>query len=407
MREHPIPQDVTGYKFHLVGSMTLKQFAELVAGVLLALAVYKSNLPVFFKWPLLLSCVGIGFLVAFVPFEERPLDHWIVAFVQALYKPTKFFWKRESSVPDAFNYRPSKKRQQEEFHADLSPVRHKKIKEFIQSIDNTNQTYDQWEQENDQRVAGILSSFDEIDVPKQVSQSSNTKKQQKPDLKVRVRKLQSPHQETSVFDQTSPQPLFQSKPPSQSKPPAQSEPKTESKPEATSQPQNDTASPQPTNKTTDINKFKPAKTKQKPKPKAKSQDKQEIQEQPTQTSGRNYRTNFKRDSETNYNHSAEAATGNRNLPFPSVPSQPNKLVGMVITPQEEMINDAIVEISNEQGQIVRAVKTNSLGQFFVSTSLTDGVYFIDVDKEGYNFPTQKLKLVGKIVDPLEIRAETN
>ncbi len=389
MREHPIPQDVTGYKFHLVGSMTLKQFAELVVGVLLALAVYKTNLPVFFKWPLLLSCVGVGFLVAFVPFEERPLDHWIVAFIQALYKPTKFFWKRESSVPDAFNYHPPKKRQQEEFHADLSPVRHKKIKEFIQSIDNTSQSYDQWEQKNNQRVAGILSSFDEIDVPKQISQSSASQKQQKPDLKVRVRKLQFPHQETGVFDQTDSQPLSQSLP------------------ETQLQPQNDSSTTQPTNKTTDINKFRPTKTKQKPKPTSKTKNKQETQEQPPQTSDRNYRTNFKQDSETNYNHSAEAATGNRNLPFPSVPSQPNKLVGMVITSQEEMIDDAIVEISNEQGQIVRAVKTNSLGQFFVSTSLTNGIYFIDIDKEGFNFPTQKLELIGKIVDPLEIKAETN
>ena len=34
MREHPIPQDITGYKFHIIGSMTLKQFLEIAIGVI-------------------------------------------------------------------------------------------------------------------------------------------------------------------------------------------------------------------------------------------------------------------------------------------------------------------------------------------------------------------------------------
>jgi hypothetical protein len=37
MKEHPIPQDITNYRFHIVGSMTLKQFGECAAGVIIAL----------------------------------------------------------------------------------------------------------------------------------------------------------------------------------------------------------------------------------------------------------------------------------------------------------------------------------------------------------------------------------
>ncbi len=379
MREHPIPQDVTGYRFHLIGSMTLKQFAELVVGVIMGLIVYKTNLPVFFKWPLLLSCVSLGFLVAFVPFEERPLDHWLLTFIKTLYKPTKFFWKRESSIPDAFDYQPPKKNKQPEVHADLSPARQKRIKEFIQSINTPTTTYDQWEQQNDQQVSAILSSFDEVDVPQQVSQSSVSKKGQKPNLKVRVRKMQPSNQQKNNDPDVS----------------TQSEDNSSF---SKSQDQNHQIKPTAT-------KEQKPQTEQPAKEVTSSPQTTEVQ--PEQSTDYSYRTNVTQKSEESYNHTAETATSNRNLPFPSAPSQPNKLVGMVITPQEDMLQNAIVEIRNNQGQVMRAVKTNSLGQFFISTPLTNGAYFIDVEKEGFNFPTQKLELSGKIMDPLEIRAETN
>ena len=41
MKQHPIPQDITGYKFHLIGAMTLKQFAEVAVGAIIAFIVLK------------------------------------------------------------------------------------------------------------------------------------------------------------------------------------------------------------------------------------------------------------------------------------------------------------------------------------------------------------------------------
>src|SRR3990170_2260575 len=101
MQEHPIPQDVTGYKFHIVGNMTLKQFAEVGAGVLVAVILYNTNLLSFIKWPLMMLSVGLGGMMAFVPIEERPLDHWIMTFFRRLYNPTKFYWRKDSAVPFA------------------------------------------------------------------------------------------------------------------------------------------------------------------------------------------------------------------------------------------------------------------------------------------------------------------
>jgi len=51
MEQHPIPQNITGYQFRLVGDMTLKQFAMLAGGIIVALLFYYSPFPAFFKFP--------------------------------------------------------------------------------------------------------------------------------------------------------------------------------------------------------------------------------------------------------------------------------------------------------------------------------------------------------------------
>ena len=45
MENHPIPQDVTGFQFRLIGSMTVKQFGYLSAGVIAAVIVFY--MPIF------------------------------------------------------------------------------------------------------------------------------------------------------------------------------------------------------------------------------------------------------------------------------------------------------------------------------------------------------------------------
>ena len=105
MKEHPIPQDITNYRFHIVGSMTLKQFGEVAIGVALAFFIYQTNLINIIKWPLIFLAFGGGLAAGFVPIEERPLSHWITTFLTILYKPTQFFWKRMYNIPPAFLFK--------------------------------------------------------------------------------------------------------------------------------------------------------------------------------------------------------------------------------------------------------------------------------------------------------------
>jgi len=104
MEQHPIPQDVTGYKFRLVGDMTLTQFLELAGGIIVGIIFYSLPLPFFFKYPLAILSVGLGVGLAFVPVQGRPMGQWILAFIKSIYSPTMYVWKKqEESNPQPQN----------------------------------------------------------------------------------------------------------------------------------------------------------------------------------------------------------------------------------------------------------------------------------------------------------------
>lgn len=110
-QQHPIPQQISSYQFRLVGNMTLKQFFQIAGGALLSLLIYASNLHPIIKWPLVILFALFGAALAFLPFEERPLEQWVIAFFRAVYSPTIFLWKRtkkptvffkeEAAMPEA------------------------------------------------------------------------------------------------------------------------------------------------------------------------------------------------------------------------------------------------------------------------------------------------------------------
>jgi hypothetical protein len=91
-QQHPIPQHISSYQFRLVGDMTLKQFFQLAGGFLVSLLFYASPLHPLIKWPIILLSALLGIALAFLPFQDRPLETWIIAFFKSIYSPTMFFW---------------------------------------------------------------------------------------------------------------------------------------------------------------------------------------------------------------------------------------------------------------------------------------------------------------------------
>lgn len=137
MQQHAIPQQITSYEFKLVGSMTLKQFFRAAAGIILAVLVNKSGLVFFVKWPLEAFFALGGLALAFLPYQDRPLELWIVAFLRSIYSPTVFLYKKKIDK-NWMNIDTAKVLAEEEKkkkNAEPLPMKNQeKVKEFIRSL---------------------------------------------------------------------------------------------------------------------------------------------------------------------------------------------------------------------------------------------------------------------------------
>ncbi len=415
MIEHPVPQNITEYQFHLIGNMTIKQFLILLVGVVLAFAFYSTNLLDIIKWPFIILIVGGAVALAFVPFEERTLDQWLVNFIRAIYRPTKFYWRRLAPTPDYFGYEKSTNQQAAPVVPTNQPQRQRQVSAYLSSIQSQNvlpkvaDPLDLFQDETD----NLTALFDSVDAASNVTPGKE-KPLEKPDLQVRARPLGSkrgivfstlPNTETSAKIQLSQQPqtpVFQGADPHQS-PVFTMEPLQKtvtSKNTKTILPTHPTGNA----RTTDVQQVSvqksdtealPVSTPEKPAPA------QTEENQPQQTQVKSYTNQTtKLQSET----AAIPIVFSKELPFPSLPDKPNLLLGMVHDSQKNIIPGAIVEILDTNGNTVRAMKTNNLGQFYISTPLKKGQYTIETEAQDQSFPIFSLEVNDTILDPVDIQA---
>ncbi|MCL5439149.1 MAG: PrgI family protein [Patescibacteria group bacterium] len=94
MENHPIPQDVTGFKFKLIGDMTVKQFAFLAGGVGLAFLFFYAPIFWLIKYSISLFSALLGVSLAFLPIEGRPLDIMFGNFLRALFSPNQYVYQK-------------------------------------------------------------------------------------------------------------------------------------------------------------------------------------------------------------------------------------------------------------------------------------------------------------------------
>ena len=94
MENHPIPQDVTGFKFKLIGSVTVKQFLYLLGFGILATICFVLGISPFIKYPLMALFAGIGVGLAFVPIEGRPMDTMISNFAKTIPAENRFIFRK-------------------------------------------------------------------------------------------------------------------------------------------------------------------------------------------------------------------------------------------------------------------------------------------------------------------------
>lgn len=92
------------------------------------------------------------------------------------------------------------------------------------------------------------------------------------------------------------------------------------------------------------------------------------------------------------------------LLVPRPPDVANILVGMTLTNKNAPLPNALIEVQDINGDIVRALKSNEKGQFYTATPLKNGIYKIIPEHSQYEFDIIKLELEGEILEPLKITA---
>lgn len=337
MEQHPVPQQISAYEFRLVGDMTLKQFAQVAIGCLIALAFYASKLPFYFKWPAIIVSGVSGVLMAFVPFQERPLQTWIIAFFKAVYSPTQFLWKKKAKKPEFLVFKPTPQVKKAAPTPQVVAGK-QKLTEYLATLPSQPTPLDQQEVK---RLEHLDSIFTSAQLPTSLTPTAKPLPEAGMPAGVKIRRLHGPLvvEEEGKYIGTKP------------------------------------AAPQPP--TVPREEIKPKFT-----PKIVPPVKRKREEKP-----------------------ATEAKFSQEISVPSAPTIPNVLVGMVLDPRGDIIEGAIMEIRDSEGNPVRAFRTSKLGQFMIATPLANGTYEIETEKEGYQFDLIKLSLTGKIVPPIEIRAK--
>lgn len=366
MQQHPVPQNVTSYQFRLIGDMTLKQFMELASGIILSIIFYYSHFLSYFKWPLVIGSALLGVALAFLPLQERPLDVWIKNFFKSIYAPTQYLWKKEEKIPDLLT---ESKAVVSKLPLEQPTTKDQAIlQEYLQSLpkEPAQLETDQQEAKRLEKINRLFTTFGPS-LPTVSAPFAKEEISSQPSIKIKVRKLKPSFAPLPQFKPT----ITLTKAAIEEK----LQPKTV----------------QPLAK-----KLEPKVILQKPtKPIIEAAPPLtpplSIKSIPTPTPTLPKRT--------------IAASFSTKLPMPNMPDVPNIVAGMVLASDNKILPNALIEIKNQSGATARALKTNKLGQFSISSPLENGKYILTIENDAYQFDIIELIAEGKIIPLIKIKAK--
>lgn len=164
-RQHAVPQNIMDVEFKIIGDMTMRQFTYLLIFSALGYAsfvIFDSAL----KWLLVAGFALSGIAFAFIPFQERGLDEWVVNFLRAMYMENQKVWRKEPEELKAFSI------------DNLDVVKHelitltptssrRKLEEYLenQELDGPVDPLDIHEYEFIDKVREVYASAPAVDIP--------------------------------------------------------------------------------------------------------------------------------------------------------------------------------------------------------------------------------------------------
>ena len=441
MDQHPIPQDVTGFQFKLIGTMTVKQFGYVASGVILAVILYY--LPLHSAFAILAKVILIpilgasGVVVAFVPIDGRPVDVMSTNFVKALFSPNQYVYHRQGkklsfSTMSVTKPQTAKSTGKESTAAAQSNADNEKQlnqkEEKLRSL--LLSSHQQIRNDLDKKEAAFLKTLS-IPAPTQTTapQPAVQIAPQQPFLQKTVQPA-APMAQPQLIAQRPTQPVA---PPSAQKvasSPVQPQEQTEQhlqqqenqlEQELTKAKQEEAKEQTPQQQQVAHQKVENL-TQQIQKIHAQKQQlEQELAQLKTQLAAQKHVAmpqTPKAQPQPQQGQTAEKPTqaqdpqhvrtvpqeATKKAGVPHVSDTPNVVVGIVKDPRGNVLPGILVEVKDKDGNPVRAFKTNQLGQFASATPLSPGTYTIELEdpKKQQRFDVIKIIANNQILLPLEI-----
>lgn len=406
MENHPIPQDVTGFKFKLIGSVTVKQFLYLIIGGVLAVVCFMLPIPGIIKYPLSFLFGGIGTALAFIPIEGRPMDVMMKNFLKALPAENQYIFRKkgaEALIAEYFTP-PTVAAVKTQVAADntstaLDTKRALLFKTLRQSyrpdekeeavLKNINAFLD----ESTHSATPPIQRVDENpqNTPTQVVLPTETMPSMSSDAVKIVTPISDIPRETAIT-KPSPKVRVVESPTTESASAQEPEP---IKPEMPSV--EIVAQPAPTQQ---------PKVAEPASPHVSAAPQEAIPQTstPMTTTATQASTTPSVAPNETINVTSVAPAASLKAGFPELPDTPNIVMGIIKDPRGRIIPNILVEIMDLQGIPVRAFKTNALGQFAAATPLPNGEYNVILEdpRKQNEFEQIQINLNGEIFQPLEI-----
>ncbi len=379
MENHPIPQDITGFQFKLIGDMTVKQFAYVAVGVILGWFFFVTPLTELIKIPLAVTFILSGIALAFLPIEGRPLDSMIANFFKAVFSPTQYVYQKQGAnlimqttpgmgnksadgLMKFFGRFPKRKNKLDKKES----VFFQNIATYStpqQNIAPGNVPSHYFANKTPPRTSGAPSKEDRLKAADEALASENLLKTAAV-LEKELEKTKQLEEKESHVDQ-------------------KAYLETHQKVLELQEKLNEMLSQKQELEKRLIEMQKSATTKETVfTPSVASQLPSE-------------QTQFVRSIPQNMTKS---------VGLPNAPEFPNLLTGIIKDPRGNPLGNILVEVKDSEGNAVRAFKTNALGHFASATQLNNGNYTITFEdpKGQHKFDTIGFEASGQVIMPIEV-----
>lgn len=390
MENHPIPQDVTGFKFKLIGSITLKQFLYLLFFGIFCVISFIMPVSPLIKIPFMFFFGALGAALAFVPIEGRPLDVMLVHFLKALPSENRYIYHKKGANFFAYEYlKASAHSHTKSLESDTTEQQRKSM--LMSQLRNSSYRPDQQEIDF---MKNIKSFFEETAYTK-----STTTTPIAPVAPLPPQPAPAP----VVVQQVSPkasQPSDYAKSLGEQALALQRQIEKTELQEKTSQNQSELEH-QINDLQSQLNRILSQRDllekkmleyeKESVKKDVYTPSAQKVDEAPQEKITQSARIVSTKESQLKAG-------------FPSLPDIGNIVLGIVKDPREKVLQNILVEVVDKNEIPVRAFKTNALGQFAAATQLPNGTYkvFFEDPKKEHEFDTIEITLNGDIFQPLEV-----